>query len=198
MSALLDRPIQEGRYAAIDFESAGARGPSADAPIQVGVARMDGLETPDQPGFVSLIRHDGVGSRAARHVHRLPPETLKRAPTFASLWPQLDALLSNRVLIAHNASSERRFLSRFALHPLGPWVDTLPLTKTIYPGLTSYALGDLILAFGLNEPLRAQCPGSDFHDALFDAWACLLLFQKVVIDAGISSWPLSAILHSEP
>lgn len=194
MDALLDQPISEGRFAAIDFESAGARGPAADAPVQVGVALMDGLETQEEPGFVSLIRHEGAGSRAARHVHQLAPQALSSAPTFASLWPTLDSLLSGRIAVAHNASCERRFLSRFALHPIGPWVDTLTLAKKVYPALASYALGDVIQLFQIEESIQERCPERTFHDALFDAWACLLLLKRIIRDAQLETWPLSAIV----
>lgn len=194
MDSPLDLPIQEGRFAAIDFESAGARGPTSDAPVQVGVALMDGLEPHAGPGFVSLIRHEGAGSRAARHVHQLAPEALSSAPTFASLWPTLDGLLTDRIAIAHNASCERRFLSRFALHPIGPWVDTLTLAKKVYPALASYALGDLVQLFQIEESIQARRPEAGFHDALFDAWACMLLLQRIVRDAQLETWPLSAIV----
>ena len=60
-------------------------------------------------------------------------------------------------------------------------MDTLSLYRSVYPGLESYGLGELVDYFGLNDPLRdlalKYCPERrrKAHCALYDALASSLL-----------------------
>ena len=65
--------------------------------------------------------------------------------------------------------TERRFLRAFPFHGFGPWVDTLKLSRAVWPEKKSFALGDLILELGLEDDLCDALPGFRWHDALSDA-----------------------------
>jgi DNA polymerase-3 subunit epsilon len=64
----------------------------------------------------------------------------------------------------------------------GPWIDTLVYARGRYPGLPSYALGDLIEAFGLKDEADILCPGRTWHDALYDACSCAVLAARFMTD----------------
>ena len=121
---------------------------------------------------------------------------LRGAPSLGSLWPQVRGALSGRVVIAHGAGTERRFLRAFPLHGFGPWVDTLVLARKVWPLAPSHRLGELIGGLGLAEELRAYCPGLHWHDALFDAFGALVLLKAIINRAGLWEHPTADLVQA--
>ena len=70
------------------------------------------------------------------------------------------------------------------LHPCGPWIDTLKLSRAAWPDAPSHALEDLVPALGLAPAVAALCPGRGPHDALYDAWACAVLLVHLLSSPG--------------
>jgi DNA polymerase III subunit epsilon len=182
-------------FAAIDFESAGVVKGGTDTPIQIGIATMRGLDLAGVEPFVSYLGTDRPVTWQASQVHGITTEDLKDAPTFSSLWPEVKARLGGRVLVAHGAGTEKRFLRTFPLHGFGPWVDTLVLARRLWPGVADYSLETLIRAGGLAAELEAACPGRRFHDALYDCYASLLVLRHVVRQAGLAAVPIARWLE---
>ena len=124
-------------------------------------------------------------------MHGITTADLTDAPTLLSLWPEVKARLGGRVMVAHGAGTEKRFLRAFPLHGFGPWVDTLLLARRFWPGVRDYSLETLIAAGGLLEELDAACPGRRFHDALYDVlpvcWCCGTVLQH----AGLAAMPMA-------
>jgi len=107
------------------------------------------------------------------------------------------ARLASRILVAHGAGTEKRFLRAFPLHGFGPWVDTLVLARRFWPGVRNYSLETLIAAGGLSGELDTACPGRRFHDALYDCYASLLILRHIVQHAGLAGVPMAQWLpHS--
>ena len=174
----LDAPVLETAWAALDFESAGAAPGRSDEPVQVGIAVMRRGELGEL--FRSFIRSPVRVTRAARAVHGIGDDDLADAPPMASLWPEFKARLSGSVVVAHGAGTEKRFLRAFPLHGFGPWLDTLALARAALPDLGGHSLAEVVKALGVEDEVRARCPGLDWHDALFDAVACLAVLRRVV------------------
>jgi len=191
---MLDRPLGNIPWTALDFEGAGEIPGHSDVPIQVGLAQSSGLAFPasDQLYRSFIAVHRPV-SLAARKIHGIGEEHLKGAPELFTLWPDLKARLQHRVLVAHNASVERRYLRAFPGHGFGPWVDTLHVARRFYPQLQSHRLGDLVSAFGLQERIDRLCPGFAWHDALYDAVASLAILQHVIEATGLADQPLRVL-----
>lgn len=177
-------------FAAVDFESAGVVRGSTDTPIQIGIAVMSGLELDHAESLVSYLHTERPVTWQASQVHGITTADLKDAPTFVSLWPEVRRRLGNRVVVAHGAGTEKRFLRAFPLHGFGPWLDTLWLARRFWPGVSDYSLESLIAAGGLQASLDAACPGRRYHDALYDAVASLLVLRHVVQQAGLSTVPM--------
>ena len=171
--------IRETEFAAIDFESAGIRPGGTDVPVQVGLGVLIGGDLRPDLGFQSLIASPEPVTWRARKVHGIADADLEGAPSMQELWPRFKSVLGGRWVVAHGASTEKRFLRAFPFHAFGPWVDTLKLSRAIDPDLPSHALGDLIRHHRLLAEL-ADIPDFRWHDAYCDAIASLVLLRHFV------------------
>ena len=173
-------------FAVVDFETTGAVSGYAVEPWQVGIVRVRGGRACGAESFESLLR---VGDRPfnprAPGRHAQLRGELAAAPSPGGLWPELAAWVTGSPLVAHNVGTERGVLARLApLHRLGPWIDTLTLTRRAYPALASKALDEVVAALGLTARVQAACPGREAHDALYDAFACALLLEHFLCLPG--------------
>lgn len=185
-------PPDQTVFTAIDFESAGVAKGGTDTPVQIGMAVMRGLELDPDGAFVSYLATDRPVTWQASQVHGITTADLAGAPSLASLWPRVrDTLGGGRVVVAHGAGTEKRFLRVFPLHGFGPWVDTLVLARRFWPGVPDYSLETLIRSAGLREELEAACPGRRYHDALYDAVASLLILRHLLVHAGLADRPMN-------
>ena len=145
-------------FAAIDFETTGYEDGGKNEPWQLGIAVVRDLQIVETAEFF-------FGTALT--------------PDYETMMAQWDAwypYLADRRLAAHNIATERTILTRIApLTKWGPWTDTLKLAKARYPGLPSYALGDLCAAFGCVPEFE----GRTWHDGLYDAIACARLALKL-------------------
>ncbi len=188
----MTRPLRELNFAAIDFESAGVLPGETDHPVQIGIVGADGLYG-DMQHFMSYLACDRPIHWAASQVHGIHKEDLQDAPAFTSLWPELKARLSNRVLVAHNYSTEYKFLQRFPAHGFTPWLDTLTLVRRALPEAEDHSLGAVCELLGITEEVRAAVPAKSWHDAHFDAAASLLLLRYIIRELGMEEYSLSDI-----
>jgi DNA polymerase-3 subunit epsilon len=176
-------------FAAIDFESAGTAPGLTDEPVQVAIVHWQ-----DNVPLVALnshLRPTRPVTWAAQQVHGISDDQLTSAPRFVDLWPSVKSGLEERWVVAHGAATEKRFLRVFPFHGFGPWVDTLALTRAVYPSLPSHALGDAVTSLGLLDHIKF--PGFRWHDAASDAIASLVLLQHLIEAAGLSDEPAEVL-----
>ena len=188
--------ISRTRFAAIDFESAGASRGRTDVPVQVAISLWSpeaGLEE----SFCSFLATDQPITWAARKVHGITPEDLKDAPSLLSLWPEFKRLLTGRAVVAHGHGTEKRFLRAFPGHPFGPWIDTLHLARAAWPDLESFSLGALCDRFQLTPAVDRAHPGRRWHDALYDATASAVLLEHLVGELRLAEKPLDLLLQPD-
>ncbi|MFF1643183.1 DEDDh family exonuclease [Streptomyces sp. NPDC058246] len=100
------------------------------------------------------------------HIHGLTPQRLRGAPTFERVAEHLAALLTDRVMVAHNAQFDYDFLAHeFARArswlPVSQRMCTLALNRRVSPPTGDLKLASLATHYGVPQ-LRA-------HDALDDA-----------------------------
>lgn len=191
--SLLDAPAGEVRWAAIDFESAGTAPGRTDEPVQLGLAVWRGGEP--EHLFRSYVRAPVRVTKAARAVHGIGDAELADAPQLADLWPEVKARLTGAVVVAHGSGTEKRFLRAFPFHGFGPWLDTLQLSRAVLPTLPDHALGSVVSALGVEAEVRSLCPDSDWHDALFDAVASLVLLRRVLGMPECAGLRVGQLLH---
>lgn len=188
--------IRHCRFCAIDFESAGASRGMTDQPVQVGLSAWSADGGHGDP-FVSYLFTGQPVQWSARKVHGIGPEQLADAPTLLSLWPELKPRLAGAVVVAHGKGTEKRFLRAFPGHGFGPWLDTLLLARAVWPGLGDHTLGGLCTALALTDRVRQLVPERNWHDALFDAAASLVLLEHLVSSLSLFDQSLDVLLHPD-
>lgn len=187
--------LDQAHYAALDFESAGSAPGHTDAPVQLAIIPMDGWSIQPHRALRTYLQPGRPVSWKARQLHGISDSHLTHAPALPELWPPIQSLLRHRILIAHSASTEKRFLRAFPTHGFGPWLDTLTLARQLHPRLPSHRLGHLITHFELQPELDILCPGLAWHDALYDAAASLVLFRHLIQSAGWDHLDPHTLLH---
>ena len=183
--------IKNASLVAIDFESSGEGQGEASVPIQIGLAEMKSLKLDSTYFFSSYLRTNYSITKAAKKIHGIAPTDLQAAPSLLELWPELQRRLKGRCLVAHGHGTERRFLRAFPMHGFGPWIDTLTLSRQFFPGLSSYALVDVITHCNLTTKLATLHPNFRWHEALSDAIASLLLLLHLIQTADLVYHPIS-------
>jgi len=167
-------------FTAIDFETTGSVPGWPSEPWQIGVFRFSANGTATS-SFSSFLRipPERPFNRYAPGRHAQIRDTLSASPTLMEIWEKLSPWLKAGPLVAHNIGTERTILRAAApLDRLGPWIDTLELSRRLLPGRGSYALEDIIPDLGLDAEVAALAPpGAAPHDALYDAIACGVLLR---------------------
>lgn len=170
-------------FLVLDFETTGSVPGFPVEPWQIGAVRLEQGEIAPKPVIDTLLRvaPDRPFNRNAPGRHALLRDEIAQAPTLQDRWTTLFPLLRGTPLVAHNIGTERTILTRTApLHRFGPWIDTLRLTRLVYPTLPSKALDAVCEMLHLTSKIDALCPGRAAHDALYDAFACAVLLQHLL------------------
>ena len=184
----LSRLCSHIRFAALDFESAGAEPGDTDTPVQIGITSSLLGAAPET--WTSYISTDKPILWSAARIHGITKEHLRNAPAFPELWPAISARLRDCVLVGHNLGTEKRFLRAFPGHGFGPWLDTLILSRECLPGLDDYSLGTVCGVLGLVPEVEELVPEKSWHDALFDAAASFVLLRCLVRELQLEQSPL--------
>ena len=193
-----DLKISQATFAAIDFESAGAAPGETDVPIQIGIGQMGpGLEIEEESFFRSYIAPGRPVSWAASKVHGITTSDLEGAPPLLSLWPEFKSRIGGKIVVAHSAATEKRFLRAFPMHGFSPWVDTLRVARAAYPKAYDHSLGAMISDLGLSEEMKSLCPELKWHDALYDAVASLVLLRHIVRETESGNEPVSLLMRPD-
>lgn len=187
---------REATITVLDFEGTGAAAGHPDEPWQIGLIALSAGRIVAGSAFSSLLH---VGDRPfspyAPGRHAAVRDQLRRAPRLAELWPDLAPRLGVSALAAHNVATERKYLSKaFPLHGFGPWIDTLKLLRTAFPGLVSHALSDVLRDLGLAARVAALAPpGLEPHDALYDAIGCAAAIEHLLAQPGWEDATVAAL-----
>jgi len=166
-------------FAAIDFETTGSVAGYPVEPWQIGVVRWEA-------GTYQVWEHWlRVGERPfhprAPGRHESVRDELAGAPRLDALLPELRRLCAGVPLVAHNAATERKcFRDAVPMERFGPWIDTLKLSRALWPELRSHTLGDLLVSHGLRGKLAELLPDREEHDALFDAAGSAVLLRYIL------------------
>lgn len=154
----------EPDFVALDFETANEHRGSVCA---VGIARVqDGRVVHRESHLVRPpdMRFNGINIS----IHGIRPEDVEHAPTFDRLWPTLEPILRDRVVLAHNAGFDisvlRHVLDAYGIrYPRLSYLCTVQIARRVWPRLPDHKLNTVAGHLGLS--LR-------HHDAEDDAVAC--------------------------
>ncbi len=163
-------------FFALDLETTGLD-PKRDEILEIAWVRFAGGKPRER--FQTLVRVAFL-PKEVEELTGISAERLRRAPPLADVLPGVLERLAGAVVVAHNAPFDRAFLEEAAgrlgigLPPIH-WVDTLSLSRLIWPERESHALG------ALKEKLGIAPSGE--HRALPDAEATGWLFLEEVAAA---------------
>lgn len=170
----------------IDIETTGNK-VDKDKIIQIGAVLLEGGEIIEQ--FSSFVNPNMELSPFIKQFTGIEDEMLKRAPTFDLIAPMLLEMLEESYFVAHNVPFDLAFLREEFInggYQLGdfPTIDTVELSRLLYPSLTSYKLNQLASEFSIehDQPHRAD------SDAEVTAQLLLKLLTK------ICSLPLTTLI----
>ena len=161
-------------FIAFDTETTGLD-PAAGRIVEIGAVKFDRRGIAAR--YNVLINPEMPMPEEAGKVNGITDEMLKDKPLIAAVFPDFFDFIGTGVLVAHNAPFDINYinaeLKRIGKSPLGnKVVDTRIFAKEVFPGLSSYALQDLAVQFGITA-LEA-------HRAEDDARVCMELFEKIL------------------
>jgi len=166
-------------FAVIDFETTGLFPGGHDRVIEIGVVHTDtqGSVTGRWETLVNPNRDLG-----RQDIHRIRAADILEAPTFDQVAGQLVDLLRDRVIVAHNANFDIRFLFAelervgCALWQKPPALCTMQLAHEFLPG-SGRALADCCDAYDIVI--------EEAHRAVSDALATARLLEAYMLSAPI-------------
>ncbi|WP_174189870.1 3'-5' exonuclease [Nocardia barduliensis] len=167
-------------FAVVDVEGNGQTPPEI---IEIAVLAIS-RQTVDVEGMQSwLIRPQRpITPIVTRKVHGITNTDVADCPIWAEVAGQVEAAVTGRILVAHNANLERRVLSEHLPEWAPPLVlDTLRFAKAVWPGLPGYSLDKLVTHASLDT---TAITGHGHHRAGWDTWAAWQLLARLVDDSG--------------
>jgi DNA polymerase-3 subunit epsilon len=174
-------------FAVIDLETSGLE-PSNSRIIEIAILLMNS-KGEVQEEYATLV-NPGNGQVGPTFIHHITEEAVSTAPTFEEIAGDILSRLENRIVVAHHAAFEDKFLaSEFRRAgvklPALPTIDTLLLVRQIID-LPNYKMDTVLQHFGID--------GLDLHTALGDVRA----LAKILPEMLKQSPPiLFAVAHSE-
>ena len=161
-------------FIAFDLETTGTVA-GVDQIVEIGAVRYVGNQ-PDAT-YSTLIDPRKSMPAGATAVNGITDDMLVGKPFIEDLLASFGEFCGDLPLVAHNAPFDTQFLkSDIEKHeipgPRGIVLDTLPISRKVFPGLANYKLGTLIQ--------HLDIPAGQFHRAEEDASYCGNLFIEIV------------------
>ena len=162
--------ISNARFAFLDLETTGLSPWFGDRICEVGIVISEGKRIKQQ--YQQLVNPERPLSPGAASTNGLSDEELKSAPLFEEVAPRLLGMLSDTVVVCHNAQFDIQFLDseykRLGHEVQIPnLIDTLKLAREFYD-LSSNSLLSIAEAF--------HVPMTGAHRALDDALTARSIF----------------------
>lgn len=194
-SLIVPAALAGQRLAVVDVEGNGGQPPEI---VEIAVLTLD--KPVRRADVATWLVHPltPITPLVTRKVHGISNTDVADCPTWAQVADDVAALLTGRILIAHNASVEQRVLTTHLPSWQPPLVlDTLRLAKHVWPGLPGgYGLdrltahADLATDLGVGKDAEGT-PGDRAdrrHRAGYDTWMTAGLLFTLVERSGLD-WP---------
>lgn len=171
------------RFIAFDLETTGTV-PGVDQIVEIGAVRFAGGEV--ESVFSTLVDPLRSIPPGATAVNGITDDMVAGKPKIESLLASFAEFCEDLPMVAHNAPFDAQFLlSDIKKHempaPRGIVLDSLPISRKVFPGLANYKLGTLV------QHLKITSTG--FHRAEEDATYCGQLFLELVKRISVGGKP---------
>lgn len=173
MIGAIQRWCRPAGFAVIDVETTGLHPAKGDRIVEIAVVHLD-AKAEITGRWETIVNPERA--MGASHIHGLTAADVAHAPRFAAIAPQLSALLSGRVVVAHNLKFDRGFLQaewrRSQLRPPARFTGLCTM-EMARPIITSgLSLANCCAEFGINQ--------GPTHQASADALAAARLLQALL------------------
>ncbi|WP_017755549.1 ATP-dependent DNA helicase DinG [Calidifontibacillus oryziterrae] len=178
------------RFVVVDVETTGNK-VGIDKIIQVGAILIENGEIIER--FSSFVNPNVKLSPFIKQFTGIDDMMLEKAPSFSLIAPMLFEMVTGSYFVAHNVPFDLTFLkvefenSGYELNDIRS-IDTVELSRFLYPTLSGYKLNQLASEFAIehDQPHRAD------SDAEVTAYLLLNLLTK------LRNLPLATLLHLKP
>lgn len=183
MTDTLPAALDGQQLAVVDVEGNGQAPPEI---IEIAVLVVDGGLVRGEDVRSWLVRPVAPISPVVARIHGISNGDVAHSPDWPTIAREVEPLISDCTLVAHNASIEHRVLDEH----LPTWqpalvLDTLRLAKQVWPNLPGYSLDNLVRYAGLDT---SGIDDQRRHRARYDTWCTWLLLAALVGDGGLT-WP---------
>ncbi len=161
-------------FIAFDLETTGFLA-GVDQIIEIGALRF--VHGKPDAVFSTLVNPGIPIPPGASKVNGITDDMVQGKPSIESLLSPFAKFCGGSALVAHNAPFDAQFLTAAIKQhcspaPRGIVLDTLPMARKIFPGLSNYKLGTLVQHLSIKT--------TKFHRAEEDASYCGQLFIKII------------------
>jgi Rad3-related DNA helicase/DNA polymerase III epsilon subunit-like protein len=154
---------------ALDLETTGLH-PEQDVILEIAAIKFQGDEILET--FETFVASNRPIPYRVQRLTGIKLEHLTGAPALPSLLPRLQAFLGDLPIVGHSIPFDASFLRRWNLARTNPLVDTFELATVLLPSLSSYNLGQVAEALGIEVP-------QDRHRAMVDTVLAMRVFQAL-------------------
>lgn len=169
-------------YTVIDIETTGLA-PARDEIIEIGAVRVRGGEITDT--FSALIKPERPISYFITDLTGISNAMVADAPSVGEVLPRFLDFVGSDVIVGHNVCFDINFLHDKAMRYsergfTNDYVDTMRLSRRLFPEERHHKLSDLEQRFGLHN--------DSAHRALSDvllANDCYNYMRRCILDRGI-------------
>ena len=164
-------------YAIVDIETTGGYASNNDI-TEICIVLHDGNQVVDR--FETLVRPFVSIPYYIQRLTGIDHAMVSSAPSFDEVAHRIYSMLEGKVFIAHNVNFDYSFLkhhlSQAGYDLVAPKLCTVRLSKKVFPGLSSYSLGNLCRYFGITIENRHRAGG--------DTTATVRLFEHILKNDG--------------
>ena len=161
-------------YAIVDIETTGGAAAKSDRITEVAVALHDGTRVIDT--FESLVNPErSIPYYITQHTG-ITDDMVANAPKFYEIAKKIVEITEGAIFVAHNVRFDYGFITeefrRLGYSYSRRQLDTVKMARQAFPGLKSYALGNLIKHFNIDVSAR--------HRAMADVMATVDVFERIL------------------
>ncbi|OQM45188.1 ATP-dependent helicase DinG [Anoxybacillus sp. UARK-01] len=166
------------RFVVIDLETTGNSVKKGDRIIQIGLVVIENRQIVKR--FSSFVNPECSIPPFIQQLTQIGEQMVRHAPLFSELAPTVAALLKQSYFVAHNVAFDWPFLQEElnragVFLPEPPMIDTVELSRILYPSMESYKLSDMAKALHIPH----QHPHQADSDAEVTAQLWLALLDKL-------------------
>ena len=164
--------MDNSTYAVVDLETTGHSPSRGDRIIQIAIVFIENGTITDR--YARFVNPEREIPSFIQQLTSITDREVKSAPTFEEIAQEVSDLLQGTIFVAHNTDFDLSFLqNEFKRCKVAGWsgkkIDTVELSKILFPSSSSYRLQDLA------EELEIELPAAHRADDDAEATANLLL-----------------------